>query len=68
MGPSTPQAACPIVKSDRLPGAEERRAGRPARRRFEMELFSVLVLAFHAAAPAFMRVHASMHLLYLLQY
>jgi len=33
-----------------------------------MELFSVLVLAFHAAAPAFMRVHASMHLLHLLQY
>ncbi len=33
-----------------------------------MELFWVLVLALRAAAPAFTRVYASMHLLYLLQY
>jgi len=33
-----------------------------------MELFLVLVLALRVAAPASMRVRASMHLLYLLQY
>jgi hypothetical protein len=32
-----------------------------------MELFLVLVLALRAAAPVFMRVQGSMHLLYLLQ-